>query len=238
MKNKIDFKELIVFEDENYLVINKPAFVSTLEDRNDPYNILSIYKEQFETVFVCHRLDKETTGALLLAKNEEAFRHAAMQFESREVEKVYHALVYGHFSEEVIQVDVPLRVGGSGSVKIDRRRGKEATTIFRLGKTISRYSLVEAKPISGRRHQIRVHLSYLEYPICGDTQYGGKPIFLSEFKKNYRPSNDHEERPLFDRVALHARSLKFSGLDDKEISVTCDYPKDLQMILARLEKFG
>lgn len=238
MKKRIDPKDLIVYEDDHYLVINKPAFVSTLEDRNDDFNILSIYKEYLETVFVCHRLDKETTGALLLAKSEEAFRHAAMQFESREVEKIYHALVYGHFSEDVIQVDIPLKVGGSGNVRIDRRKGKEATTVFRLGRKVSRYSIVEAKPISGRRHQIRVHLNYLEQPICGDTQYGGKPIFLSEFKKNYRPAKEKEERPLFDRVALHARSLKFTGLDGQPVEVVCDYSKDLQMILKKLEKFG
>ncbi|MFY0625873.1 MAG: RNA pseudouridine synthase [Reichenbachiella sp.] len=238
MKNKIHYQDLIVFENDNYLVINKPAFVSTLEDRNDDFNILSIFRAHYETIFVCHRLDKETTGALLLAKSEDAFRHAAMQFESREVDKVYHALVYGHFEEDTLEVDVPLKVGGSGTVRIDKRKGKEATTIFRLGKTISNYSLVEAKPISGRRHQIRVHLAYLNFPICGDTQYGGKPIFLSDFKKKYRPSKEKEERPLFNRVALHARSLKFLDLDRKVVEITCDYPKDIQMIMNKLEKFG
>src|SRR5690606_22703609 len=123
----------IVLENDDYLVINKPPFVSTLEDRVDPDNILALFREVRGEVFVCHRLDKETSGALLLAKNEEAYRHAAMQFEAREVEKVYHALVAGRFMDEVIKVDMPLKVAGSGQVRIDTRQGKPAETVFRLG---------------------------------------------------------------------------------------------------------
>ena len=238
MKKRINPSDLIVFENDDYWVINKPPFVSTLEDRVDKDHILSLFKEMAETVFVCHRLDKETSGALLLAKNEEAYRNAALQFEHREVEKVYHAIVEGRFTDEVIKVEVPLKVAGSGQVRIDNRQGKPAETLFRLGETFGKYTLVEAKPISGRRHQIRVHLQYLNFPICGDTQYGGRPIFLSDFKKNYRPARDHEERPLFDRVALHAFSLKINGVDGQKIHVECPYPKDLEMILGKFKKFS
>lgn len=230
--------EWVVFEDDDFLAINKPPFISTLEDRHEPDNILSVYREIYGEVFVCHRLDKETSGCLLLAKNQEAYRQASLAFEGREVEKVYHALIEGRFMDDVIKVDMPLKVGASGNVRIDHRQGKEAETLFRIRENLGNYSLLEAKPISGRRHQIRVHLQYLNFPICGDTQYGGAPIYLSEFKKNYRPAADHEERPLFDRVALHAFSLRLEGLNGKEISVTCPYPKDLEMILGKIEKFG
>ncbi|MBU2914078.1 RNA pseudouridine synthase [Reichenbachiella agariperforans] len=235
---KINIPDLIVYEDDHYLVINKPASISTLEDRNDDYNVLSLFREHYPEITVCHRLDKETSGALLLAKNEAAYRAAAMKFESRDVEKVYHALVEGRFMDETIQVDIPLKIAGSGRVKTDPRQGKEALTRFRPKAYLGNYTLVEAKPVSGRRHQIRVHLAYLGFPICGDTYYGGKPVFLSAIKKKYKLAEGKEERPLFDRVALHAFSLEINPFDGQAIEVSCDYPKDLSMIISKIEKFG
>lgn len=234
---RIDIKSLVVFEDDDYVAINKPAFVSTLEDRNDPYNILSLYKDAFGEGYVCHRLDKETSGTLLIAKTEDAYRHAALQFESREVEKVYHAVVAGKFMDDVIKVDLPLKIGGSGKVRVDKRAGKEAETLFRTYREFGHYTIVEAKPITGRRHQIRVHLSYIEFPIVGDAQYGGEPIYLSHFKKKYKPSRDHEERPLFDRVALHAYSLEFKNMKGENVNIVSEYPKDIQMIIGKFEKY-
>lgn len=228
----------IQYEDDDYLVINKPAFIATLDDRNDPENVLSTFREMYLEMYVCHRLDKETSGALLLAKNADAYRHASLQFENREVEKVYHALVNGQFMDDVIKVDMPLKVTGSGKVRVDSRQGKEAETLFRTKETYGRYTLLEAKPISGRRHQIRVHLAYINFPICGDAQYGGDPIYLSDFKKYYRPSNDRNERPLFDRVALHAHSINFATSSGKQTKVICEYPKDIDMILKKIKKFG
>ncbi|WP_109830977.1 RluA family pseudouridine synthase [Reichenbachiella versicolor] len=234
---RIDIKSLVVYEDDSFVAINKPPFVSTLEDRNDPYNILSLYKEQFGDGFVCHRLDKETSGTLLIAKTEEAYRHAALQFEDRSVQKVYHALVAGRFMDDVIKVDLPLKIGGSGKVRVDNRQGKEAETLFRTYQEFGHYTIVEAKPVTGRRHQIRVHLAYIEYPIVGDGQYGGEPVFLSSFKKKYKPSREREERPLFDRVALHAYSLEFKDLNGNTVKIESDYPKDIQMIIGKLEKY-
>jgi len=234
---KINIKSLIVFEDHDYVAINKPSFISTLEDRNDDHNILSLFKEEFNEGYVCHRLDKETSGTLLLAKNEDAYRYAALQFENRSVQKVYHALVAGRFTDEVIKVDLPLKIGGSGKVRVDNRQGKEAETLFRTFRQFNHFTVVEAKPITGRRHQIRVHLSYIEYPIVGDEQYGGTPIFLSNVKKNYKPSRDREERPLFNRVALHAYSLEFETMSGEKVKVESDYPKDIEMILGKLEKY-
>ncbi|UXP32575.1 RNA pseudouridine synthase [Reichenbachiella agarivorans] len=238
MLNQNNISDIIVYEDDRYLVINKPTMISTLEDRSDPRNILSMFREVYPEITVCHRLDKETSGALLLAKDEEAYRAAALKFEAREVNKIYHALVEGRFTEDTIQVDMGLRVAGSGRVKVDPKRGKEATTLFRAKAYYGNYTLIEAKPISGRRHQIRAHLSYLEYPICGDTYYGGLPIFLSKIKKKYKLSDDKEERPLFDRVALHAYEIEINPFGDKIIKVACDYPKDMDMILKKIEKFG
>jgi len=237
-KNAWNAKDMIVYDDDDYTIINKPTRLSTLEDRNDSSNVLSLFRDLNSEYQVCHRLDKETSGALLLAKNDEAYKVAALQFQERQVEKVYHALVKGKFMNEVIQVDVPLRTSGSGRVICDKRAGKEAVTIFRPKHFFKDYTLVEAKPITGRTHQIRVHLAYLNFPICGDKLYGGKPIFLSSFKKNFKTKLFAEERPLFSRTALHSYSVKLTSVNKNIISCNCDYPKDIGMIMEKLNKFN
>lgn len=237
-KNVWDAGSMIVYDDDDYTIINKPPHLSTLEDRNDNANVLSLFRALNENYQVCHRLDKETSGALLLAKNEEAYKIAAMQFQEREVEKVYHALVKGRFMNEVIQVDVPLRTSGSGRVLCDKRAGKEAVTLFRPKQFFRDYTLVEAKPVTGRTHQIRVHLAYLNFPICGDVLYGGEPIFLSSIKRGFKHKQNAEEKPLFGRVGLHSYSLKLTNVNKNLILKTCDFPKDMNVIMEKLTKFN
>ena len=92
---KLKFDDLILFEDDDYVLINKPPFISTLEDRNTPENLLALAKGKIEDAQVCHRLDKDTSGVLAIAKNPEAYRHLSMQFENRQVSKIYHAVADG-----------------------------------------------------------------------------------------------------------------------------------------------
>ena len=237
-KNVWNAEGMIVYDDENYTIINKPPHLSTLEDRNDSANVLSLFRALNKNYQVCHRLDKETSGALLLAKNDEAYKVAALQFQERTVEKVYHALVKGRFTNEVIQVDVPLRTSGSGKVLCDRRAGKEAVTLFRAKQFFKDYTLVEAKPVTGRTHQIRVHLAYLNFPICGDVLYGGEPIFLSSIKRGFKPKKNAEEKPLFGRVGLHSYGIKLTDVNKNFISKKCIYPKDMSVIVEKLDKFN
>lgn len=238
MKKAWNAKEMIVYDDDNYTVINKPSHLSTLADRNDNNNVLSLFRAMDSNYQVCHRLDKETSGILLLSKNEEAYKGAATQFEERAVEKVYHALVKGRFLNEVVEVDVPLRTSGSGKVICDRRNGKEAITRFRPKQFFKNYTLVEAKPITGRTHQIRVHLAYLKFPICGDILYGGEPIYLSTVKKDFKRKKDMDERPLFNRVGLHAQSIKLTNVNKNIISISANYPKDMAVIVEKLNKYN
>jgi RluA family pseudouridine synthase len=233
-KVKFDFADRILFEDDNYVLVNKPPFISTLEDRHDPSNILKLAKAYVGDAQVCHRLDKDTSGVLAIAKNPEAYRHLSMQFEKRSVEKVYHAVVDGihNFKNEL--VDLPI-LKQDGMVKISKREGKPAQTYFNTVKCFRAHSLVECRPITGRMHQIRIHLASLQASITGDDLYGGKPFLLSEIKRGFNLKKGTEEESFMKRMALHAYSLTFEDLGGERRAITADYPKDIEAMLRQLE---
>lgn len=233
---KIQFKDLILYEDEDYIIINKPSHVSTLDDRNDPYSIIQMARNYHNDVQVGHRLDKETTGALALAKHPEAYRALAMQFEHRKVKKVYHAVCDGIHNFQDVQVDMPIYANNRGTVRISHREGKPAQTNVRTLEAYKRHTLVECQPITGRMHQIRIHLSSLQAPIVGDEQYGGKPFYLSSIKRHYNLKRDTEELPLIKRVALHAQALEIELLQHDRVCIEAPYPKDFAVLLKQLAK--
>ena len=232
-----DFKDLIIFENEDYILVNKPPYISTLDDRTDTVNIKKMAKAYTDDAQVCHRLDKETSGVLAIAKNPEAYRHLSIQFEDRLVTKEYHAVVEGVQDFQDVNVYLPIYAQNNGIVKIDRVNGKIAETFFNTIKAYKKHTLVRCLPITGRMHQIRIHLTCLKAPIVCDEQYGGKFIYLSDLKKkNFNLKQNTEEQPLIKRVALHAYSLKFSLLDGKEIEIVAPYPKDFDVLVKQLEK--
>lgn len=231
----IKFADLILFEDEDFILINKPYSVSTLEDRDGTKQyILQMAKAYSPDAQVCHRLDKETSGILAIAKNPAAYRHLSMQFENREVVKIYHAVVNGVKKLDNQMVELPILAMKDGIVKIDRE-GKEAATIFNTLEVFNRCSLVACFPITGRMHQIRIHLSSIGCPIVADKQYGGKDVFLSSLKKKFKLKKDTDEWPLIQRVALHARSLNFKLMSGEEKTVEAPYPKDFAVLVKQLE---
>ncbi len=232
---KIDFKGLIVFENSDYIVINKPPYLSTLDDRHEAQNILELAKTYASDAQVCHRLDKETSGCLVIAKNPEAYRNLAIQFEDRKVEKIYHTVIEGIKEFSNLLVDKNLAVTNKGVSKINKS-GKPAQTYFTTLKTYYTYSLIECKPVTGRMHQIRVHLAFLKSPICGDELYGGKPLYLSALRKRFNLKKGTEELPIMQRVALHAYSIGFIGMQEERIEVTTPYPKDFEVLVRQLEK--
>lgn len=232
---KFIFQEAIIFEDDHFMVVNKPPFMATLEDRNSPYNLQAMAKRHNETLSACHRLDKETSGAVLFAKSEKAYRHASLQFEHRKIVKVYHAFVDGLNEFENEKVDLPILPLKKGIAVVDHRKGKESSTTFSTLETFKRHSLIECKPLSGRMHQIRVHLAKLKAPIINDELYGGQMLFLSSLKRNYKLKSETQEQPLIKRFALHAKKLifeNFTGL----ITVEADYPKDIAVLHKQLRK--
>ncbi len=236
--HKVHFKDLVLFENEDYVLINKPAFISTLDDRHDDLSIIGMAREYVSSAQVCHRLDKETSGALLIAKNPEAYRAASMQFEHRKVKKTYHAVCDGIHDFNELKIDLPILTTTRGVVKISKKDGKEALTYVNTLKAYRKYTLVECMPVTGRMHQIRLHLSSQGAPISGDEQYGGKLFYLSALKRNYNLKKDAEEQPLIKRVALHAQGIAFELLNQEQVNVDAPYPKDFAVVLKQLEKLG
>ncbi|MCY1532517.1 putative RNA pseudouridine synthase [compost metagenome] len=160
-----------------------------------------------------------------------------MQFERRKVNKTYHAVVDGQFQFDNLLVDLPILNDGNKNVTIDRQEGKRAETYFNSLKHYKHYSLVACKPITGRMHQIRIHLATQRAAISGDHLYKGKPVFLSSIKRGYRLTKNEEEQPIMKRFALHAKEIVFKGLDGQDIHIEAPYPKDFATLVKLLDKF-
>jgi RluA family pseudouridine synthase len=231
----LSFEEIILWEDSDFVLVNKPPFLATLEDRHEKNNLLAMARDYIETAQVCHRLDKDTSGVLAIAKNPAAYRHMSMQFEHRQINKIYHAVVDGIHNFQDQLVDAPILKQDDGMVKISRREGKPAQTYFTSLKSYRNYTLMECRPITGRMHQIRVHLSLLGAPITGDEMYGGKPFYLSAIKRGFNLKKYTDEQPLLKRMALHAYALEFENLAGSKEKVIGPYPKDIQALIRQLE---
>jgi 23S rRNA pseudouridine955/2504/2580 synthase len=126
---------------------------------------------------------------------------------------------------------------GKGNVTISRQEGKRAETWFQSLKYFKHYTLVECKPVTGRMHQIRIHLATQRASIAGDDMYKGQPVFLSKIKRKYHLGKDQEELPIMKRFALHAYEVTFKLLNGEDITVHAPYPKDFETLLKLLEKF-
>jgi 23S rRNA pseudouridine955/2504/2580 synthase len=230
-------KEDILFENDNFFVLSKPYGVSTLDDRHkDKSSMILIARAYHPLAQACHRLDKETSGILVFAKHPEAYRHMAIQFESRKVHKIYHAVVTGVHRFQEIEVDRPITVQRSGQVRIDWQNGKPSLTIFNSLEVFKHATLVQCEPVTGRMHQIRVHLASLKAPILADEMYGGSLLYLSQIKRKFKLAKNTEEEPLIKRVALHAYQIRFLDMDQQSvIEVTAPYSKDMHALLRQLQ---
>ncbi len=231
------FSDLILFEDDDVMVVNKPANMSTLDDRStfEP-NLLRITKNYLEDAQICHRLDKETSGCVIIAKNPETYRAISMQFEHRQIDKTYHAVVHGNHQFHELEVNLPILNQGKDNVKIDRE-GKPALTYFTSLHHFKNFTLVKCKPVTGRMHQIRIHLATQRAVIAGDVMYGGQFPMLSSIKKKFRMAKNEEEQPIMKRFALHAHQVSFLKNDQQKVTITAPYPKDLDVFIKLLHKF-
>ncbi|GAB4127171.1 MAG: RluA family pseudouridine synthase [Raineya sp.] len=236
------FQDLILFENKDFVLINKPPFMATLDERTEDRkttSIIALLRKHQPDYQICHRLDKETSGILAIAKHPEAYRHLSMAFERRKVEKIYHCISKGIHNFEKQEASFPiLKLSKKGMVTINFREGQKADTTFTTLRHIGNFSLIEARPHTGRMHQIRIHLKALKAPIVADEMYGGEWVYLSELKRKFHLKKDTEELPLIQRVALHAFALGFESLDGEKIYVEAPYPKDFAVLLKQLEKYS
>jgi 23S rRNA pseudouridine1911/1915/1917 synthase len=231
----------ILFEDDAILVINKPAGLLVLPDRYDLdlLNLYDLLKDTFGTIFVVHRIDRETSGIVLFAKIAEAHAQLNTAFEQRQVEKRYRAIVAGNPNTDGGCIDLPIIENEYGvkKMKVDKKRGKEARTDYSVIERFSGYALIEARPYTGRTHQIRVHLKEVGLPILADSLYGvGSNFYLSTIKRNYRGKEN--EQPLLNRTALHAFTLTFNHpLTGAKILTKAPLPKDMEAVIKVLRKY-
>jgi 23S rRNA pseudouridine955/2504/2580 synthase len=216
-------------------VINKPAGISSLSEHgNTALSVFEVMKQEEPHARLCHRLDKFTSGCMIVSAHDDAYRHVSLAFEHREIRKVYHAVVHGASALQGEVVDVPL-VKKRNNTGIVAREGKPALTTFTTLESFGHYSLIECFPSTGRFHQIRIHLAHLGFPIVADTLYGGQLPYLSALVRRYKPSG-RDENPMIQRQALHAFSLGFTGPSGQEIKAIAPYPPDLHTLVKLLRK--
>ena len=212
----------ILYIDEHIIVINKPAGLPVLPDgweQDAPY-LVKMLEEKYGRIFIVHRLDKITSGVMVFARDAETHRALNMQFEKHEAQKVYHAIVEGNpkWEEKVTKFPLHANVGHKHRTIVDNKNGKPSETRFRILKRYQASALVEALPMTGRTHQIRVHASALGYPLLGDVLYGAK-------------ETDKIQRP-----ALHAYSLTFTHPESNErVTFQAEHPRDFATTLKLLE---
>jgi 23S rRNA pseudouridine1911/1915/1917 synthase len=216
----------IVYEDKDLIVINKPAGMVVHPTLNHTQgtvvNALLSHLEKLPTSDnrpgIVHRLDKNTSGLLIIGKTLEAVEDLKRQFKNRIVKKTYLALVHGRVEKERGQIKGRLnRHPTLRSKFIVSEEGKEAETLYRVLERFKTATLLEVEPLTGRTHQIRVHLSFLGHPIVGDKLYGGKMFLKRQF--------------------LHARSLElFHPVSKKVLKFESQLPKDLSGYLEKLRK--
>jgi RluA family pseudouridine synthase len=235
----------LIYSDTSILIVSKPAGITTIPDsqNNKEPDLAFQLRAEYGDIWVVHRLDKETSGVLVVARAEAAHRNLNDQFESRQVSKVYHALVNGQPAWQENEVSAPLKVDADRFHRtlVDHSAGKPAVTKFkvleRFGRGKRRWALVEARPETGRTHQIRVHLMTLGTPIAVDVLYGTQtPIRLSSFKTDYR-GEPEDERPLLNRLGLHALQLSFMHPDSgTPVTFEAPYPKDFNATLNQMRR--
>jgi RluA family pseudouridine synthase len=232
-----------LFSDASLVAVDKPAGLATAAERSDKKpHLLALVKKSRPgaSVKLVHRIDKHASGVVVFALSREAKQRLHQEFTGRRVTKDYLALVSGHVDDAPQMIDANLspRRGRVQRMAVTPNHGKVAVTLVRGIWRFRGHTLVHARPVSGRTHQIRVHLRHLGHSIVADPTYDGEPeLLLSGLKFGYRRGRGERERPLLDRLALHALRIRLvSPATGTEITCTAPLPKDLRSTLRQLQK--
>lgn len=233
--------ELIIFEDEDFIALNKPSGLLSIPDRQGKeISLKTLLQQKYDSLFTVHRLDKDTSGLIVFAKNEMMHWHLSMQFEERQTEKIYVGLVIGSPATQNGTIDLPIAENRVTPGKmIINRRGKQSLTDYKVLENFGSYSWMQFCIQTGRTHQIRVHAKNMGHPIVCDKLYGdGKPLLLSSLKTKFKLSkNELEEKPILNRLALHALRLSFTQPHGEKVALQADLPNDLKATLQQLTKW-
>jgi len=211
----------ILYQDEQILAVNKPAGLPVLPDgweKDAPY-LVKILEEEHGKIWIVHRLDKTTSGVIIFARTAEAHRALNIQFENHDADKIYHAIMEGDpkWNEKTAKFPLRANVGNKHRTAVDDKNGKPSETQYRILKRYQEAALVEAKPMTGRTHQVRVHAYALGHPLVGDILYGAS------------------ETDLISRPALHAYSLAIPHPETNErLTFKSEHPEDFVSALERL----
>lgn len=232
----------IIFENDDVVAINKPAGLLSIPDREGKeISLKALLMDKYGKIFTVHRLDKETSGIIIFAKNEETHKFLSESFEARTVEKHYLGLVNGILTEKKKRIEVPIMENpGRKGTMIVHQKGKASVTEYEVLNEWKKYSLLTFNILTGRTHQIRVHMQYEGHSIVCDELYGDPtPIRLSMIKKNYKLSKqEEEERPLLNRLGLHASELSFALSNGQQVHLEAPIPKDLRALMQQLDKLS
>lgn len=204
MKNA-DLVPEVIYEDDNVVVLDKPAgLLSMAKGQYCPENTLEKYG------LLVHRLDRDTSGVVILAKNPETQIFLKKQFQERKTHKIYYAVVEGRLKLDEAKIDLPLArdLKRPTTFRVDPG-GKASETYYKVVKTNNEHSLVELRPVTGRTHQLRVHMKYLGHPILGDIVYGGEKA---------------------DRLYLHAKSLEITLPGGKRTTFEAKIPESFKNV--------
>lgn len=211
----------LLYSDDDIIAVDKPEGISSISENDTSVETIhSMLEKKFERkIYIVHRIDKEVSGVILFAKNPVTHKYLNGLFASRSIKKNYTALVHGSIKIDSGRIDKPIREFGSGRMGIDEKNGKRSITDYKLIKRYKNFSLLDISIITGRRHQIRVHLYSIDHPIAGDLRYGDKSV-----------------QSRFPRLMLHAGRIDFELKSGKKILIESRLPDSFMDYLNQLSE--
>ncbi|NCT93639.1 MAG: RNA pseudouridine synthase [Chitinophagaceae bacterium] len=231
----------IILEHPRFIAVNKPTSLLSIPDRlGKELSLKDWLRERYEQIYTVHRLDKDTSGLIVFARDEAAHKALSASFEERTVAKFYLGLVHGQLLHETGSIDAAIMEHpGKNGKMMTHAKGKPSLTDYSVLESFRTFTWLRFQIHTGRTHQIRVHMQHLGHAIVCDELYGDPaPVLLSSLKKKFKLSKDaEEERPLLSRLALHSHQLRFS-LDGEQFELEAELPKDLRATLAQLRKLS